>query len=166
LSPKEEKLAILKSESVSFDEKIDCFYCADNFFVLYKKGFEEVVGLVEEFSDAAEEVIKEIEDSGLIDGANIILDESKNSIRTLRKLASLAKSGNHKNFSSERIDKILSISDRLQLNINICDGKIVVKDSKDVDLLIKILDKYFVECMQTGDAYGSFAKTKLEAEPA
>ena len=125
-----------------------------------------MVGLVEEFSEAAEGVVKEIEESGLVDGAGIVLDESKSSIRTLRKLASLAKSGNHKQFNSERLGRILSISKRLNLSVKVKNGKIVVEDSKDVDLLIKILDKYFVECMQTGDAFGSFAKVKLEAGSA
>ncbi len=40
-------------------------------------------------------------------------------------------------------------------------GEICIESPKDADLLIKLLDSYFLLCEQTGESYGSFTKKRL-----
>lgn len=111
------QLDIFEGENVSFDDKIDCMYVNGEFFVFYKKQFEQLLGLDEEFKKLAEDVIDEIEQTNFFTGLEKVKDEIQVSKMTLRKLASIAKSGNYKDIDNGRIDQMKKLCTDLNLNL-------------------------------------------------
>lgn len=158
---KDSKLSIVRGETINFDYKFDCIYFDGKFIVLSKKAFEELVDLDEEFKENAEEVIATIKKYNIVSGLDFFAEEACSNPSTLKKLANIAKKENHMDLDVERLKKMRAIAKRLDLNLKFKDGKLLVEDSKDVTLLIRLLDKYYVECMQTGEPYGSHSKVKL-----
>jgi hypothetical protein len=158
---KDSKLAIVRGETINFDYKFDCLYANDKFYVLSKRAFEELVDLDEDFKENAEGVIASIRKSDVIAGLDYFSEEVFRNPALLKKLANVARRQNHEDLDPSRIKKMKAIAKRLDLNLKFKDGKLLVEDSKDVTLLIRLLDKYYVECMQTGEPYGSHSKVKL-----
>lgn len=161
-STNEPHLEVLHDDVINFDDKIDCFYMNDKFYVLRKKLFESILGLENEFKANAKEVLEDLKNNDVIDGLDIFAEKVQSSKRLLRKMANIAKSKNHKNIDSQRIDNMKGIVRRLDLDLNFSEeDKIIVEDNKDAKVVVKMLDKYYLECMQTQEPYGSFAKKSL-----
>lgn len=84
------ELKQLIGDTISFDNKIDCLYMDINFYVFYKKSFEQLVGLEEELRENAESVIKTIQSTTLVDGLENLKEELFESRQLLKILASIA----------------------------------------------------------------------------
>ena len=160
--PNDRRLICAKGESINFDEKIDCVFFDGDFFVFHKKSFENLAGLDDEYKEMAYNVLEEIAETELVFGLNLLIEEAGKSKLVAKQLAKFSKTGGHKNLNQNRIEKMQELCVKLGLNLKIDGGKIVIDDSKDAKLLIRLLDQYYVACMQTGDAFGSHAKTKID----
>ena len=161
-STNESHLEVVKKDMINFDDKIDCFYMNDQFYIFKKNTFENMLGLEEEYKANAEEIIEDLEMNDVIDGMDIFQEKVKSSKRLLKKMANISRSGNHKNIDSQRIENMKGITHRLDLELEFTeDDKIKVENKKDAKILVKMLDKYYLECMQTHELYGSFAKKSL-----
>ena len=57
---KSKQLSLLKEETVTLDEQIDCVFYDETFYVLKKAYFEQIVGLQEEFKEKAKEIAGEM----------------------------------------------------------------------------------------------------------
>lgn len=157
------RLVSTDGESINFDEKVDCVFHDGDFFVFHKKSFENLAGLDDEYKAMALEMLEELAENDFVSGINLLLDEAGKSPIVAKQLARISKAQGHRNIDQNRISKMQEICSSLGLNLKVEDGKIVVDDLNDAKLLIRLLDQYYLSCMQTGDAFGSHAKKKLDA---
>lgn len=160
----EAQLEIVKKDIITFDDKVDCVYVNDTFYIPGKRkgAFEQIVGLEEEFKENAQVVFEELRAIRVIQGMEILAEEASKSKQLLRKLANVAKSNNYKNITAARIDNMKAIAKNLKLDLKFTpDGKMLIQEPKDIELVIKMLDKWFVQCLQTQEYFGSHAKTRL-----
>lgn len=163
-STNDRKLISADGESINFDEKVDCVFYDGNFYVFHKKPFEELAGFDDEYRAIAHEMLEELAEAELVSGLNLLIEEAGKSPQVARQLAKISKSKGHKNIDQNRIIKMQEICVALGLNLKVADGKIVVDDLNDAKLLMRLLDQYYLSCMQTGDAFGSHAKKKLDSQ--
>jgi len=155
------KLRILDGESIKFDNKVDCLFYEGRFFVFHKSSFEGLLGMEEEFKQNAEMMIQELKKTNYFSGLEILEDEISRNHPLLKKLAQISRNDGYKNISKSRIQSMQKVAKRFHEDLKVISGKIVIEDKKDVDVLVKMLAKYYVECMQTHEPFGSFAKISL-----
>lgn len=156
------KLELFTGETISFDKNIDCLYINDKFYIFSKKNFERIVGLEEEFKESAYKLVNELKTINLIEGLEVLSAEIELNPTLLKKLAKLAQKGDYKNLTTERIKKMQEVAAQYGLTLNVEGNKLKINDNKDIDLIIKMLDDYFLESQQTGLKYGSHAKKQLQ----
>lgn len=160
------KLQLLQGETISFDKNIDTIYIDDKFYIFSKNNFERIVGLEEELRANALNMVKEISELNLIDGMDTMLSEIDQNPTLLKRLAKLAQHGDYKNITSDRIMKMQEIATQHGFILKVENGKIKIENNKDIDIVIKMLDDYFLESQQTGFKYGSHAKKQLKVVTA
>lgn len=157
------KLDIVKGETLNLDDKLDCVFFEGTFYVLRKTAFELMVGLEEEFRSNAESVVETVAKADVVDDierlSELVLDDPV----LLRKIAHISRVGGHRNLTAKRIRKMKEIASRFKENLKVINGKLIVEDRKDATLILKMLGQYYVECMQTGEPFGSHAKKRLTA---
>lgn len=151
------ELKAMMIETISFDDKVDCLYSNQEFLILRKAGFEQIVGLEEEFTAAAVGVIDTISNTGLVDGVALLEVAIKEKRSLLKTLASIGKKGAHTSFDSNEImkmrDALLMIEGK-ELKLS-CEGKVVLEDAKDVDCFVKLLNDYYKQGVVSGKYYGT-----------
>jgi hypothetical protein len=155
------KLELFKGQTVSFDSRVDCLYMEEKFYIFSKNNFERIVGLEEEFKDVAEKLVEELKVLGLIEGLEILAAEIAVNSTLLKRLAKLAQREDYKSLNPERIQKMQAVAAQHGLPLKVENDILQIKDSKDIDLILKMLDDYFLESQQTGIKYGSHAKKQL-----
>lgn len=156
------ELGLVKQQTMTLDCKVDCVYYGDDFYILSKKGFEDIAGLDEKYQERAHEFVQRLSECGQFIGLDHLTQASAQNVHMRRRLARFTKTGAHQTISPERREKMLEIAKRHNFSLKIDDdGKICIESPKDADLLIKLLDSYFLQCEQTGDSYGSFTKKRL-----
>ncbi|MFA1560052.1 Kiwa anti-phage protein KwaB-like domain-containing protein [Aliivibrio fischeri] len=151
------ELKTVNSETVSFDDKIDCIYFKSEFLVLRKSGFEQIVGLEEEFQNVANDVISVIESTNLVEGLDHIKANLSKSRALLKTLANIGKKGNHSGFNKDEIEKMksaLKLFEGKELKFS-PDGKLVLENSIDVGYFVKLLNDYYKVGVITGKYYGT-----------
>ena len=81
----DKELRAFDGSAINFDDKIDCIYIQNKFYVFHKKSFESIVGLDAEFTEAAQKTLNTIKEFDLVDGKIIIEDErqGRNFLRLL-----------------------------------------------------------------------------------
>lgn len=158
------ELKTVNNETVSFDNKIDCIYFKSEFLVLRKSGFEQIVGLEEEFQNVANDVISVIESTNLVEGLDHIKVSLGKSRALLKTLANIGKKGNHADFNQDEIEKMknaLKLFEGKDLKFS-SDGKLVLENSVDVGYFIKLLNDYYKVGVITGKYYGSNSGNVIE----
>lgn len=158
------ELKTVNNETVSFDNKIDCIYFKSEFLVLRKSGFEQIVGLEEEFQNVANDVISVIESTNLVEGLDHIKASLGKSRALLKTLANIGKKGNHADFNQDEIEKMknaLKLFEGKDLKFS-SDGKLVLENSVDVGYFIKLLNDYYKVGVITGKYYGSNSGNVIE----
>lgn len=156
------KLQLFKGQTINFDKRIDCLYLDDKFYIFSKKNFERIVGLEEEFKQVAQAVVGELEALGMIIGLEIISAEIERNPTLLKRLAKLAQRDDYKSLSKERIAKMQEIAEQHGLKLKVENDQLKIEDNKDIDIILKMLDDYYLESVQTGLKYGSHAKKQLQ----
>ena len=61
----DKELRAFDGSAVNFDDKIDCIYIQNQFYVFHKKSFESIVGLDAEFTEAAQKTLNTIKEFDL-----------------------------------------------------------------------------------------------------
>ncbi|MEC6795468.1 Kiwa anti-phage protein KwaB-like domain-containing protein [Photobacterium sp. S4TG1] len=142
---------------ISFDDKIDCIYIDDRFYVFKKKSFESIVGLEEEFKIAATATINTIKECGIVDNLNIIEEMISHKPSILKTLSHIAEKGNHSNLCLTDVNKMNNILDKFKgKKFDISnDGKIILKTAEDARNFLKLLNDYYKQGMTTQKYYAT-----------
>lgn len=159
---KSQKLELIQGETVNLDKQIDCIYYADTFYIAKKTQFEQIVGLEEEYKAQASEVIKELEDTNMIEGLEVLKKQIDENPSIHKKLVRLSKIGNYRELDTKVIKQMQKVcklhGDKLKLK----DGKLFIEDENDIDLALKMLGDYYKRGEVSGKAYGTFAGKQLQ----
>lgn len=157
------KLTLMKGEAVTLDKQIDCVYCEETFYVLKKIQFEQIVGLQEEFREKAAEVVESMQSTGLIDGLEIIDEDLKTNTSLHKKLVKIQQNGGLDKLTSKGIAKMTSVCKRYGDKINLGEnGHIMIKESKDFEVVIKAMCDYYKKGEVSGKSYGTFSGRELK----
>lgn len=158
------ELKVSRHDSISFDDKLDCVYHDNEFLVFRKSGFEQIVGLEEEFTEAASEVIEILKKADLVLGIEHIEIQLKKSRALLKTLANIGKKGNHASFNQEDISNMRNILKKIEdKDLKLDKGRLVLEDEIDVGYFIKLLNDYYKQGMTTGKYYGTHSGIPISA---
>jgi len=158
---KDKSLKLNKDKIISFDKNIDVLYFNDIFYIVSKDNFEEIVGLEEEYREEAKIVADKISNNNLISLNYNLLNEIEERNRFIRKLAKIKDEID--NLDADRIKRMQSVAKQFKQKFKVDKkGKIVINDSDDLDVVVKLLDDYFLESHQTGKKYGASVKKEMQ----
>jgi hypothetical protein len=157
----EQSLVLSKDQSIIFDKSLDALYVDNTFFVIQKNNFEEIVGLEAEYREEARQVADKIFHCPQISIKNFdLLNEIENKNRFIRKLTKIKDEID--NLDSKRVKKMKETASLFKLNFLLDkSGKIIINDEKALDVVIKLLDDYYLKSQQTGKRYGASAKKEF-----
>lgn len=144
-------------EIITFDDKLDCIYVDDEFFVFRKSSFESIVGLEDEFNEAANDVLNIVRATELIEGVDHIEALLKESRSLLKTLSNIAKKGRHHKLNANEIGKMKEVLHKFEGKElkTTSEGKLLLEDKNDVGYFIKLLNDYYKQGMVSGDFYGT-----------
>lgn len=151
------ELKIAIQENISFDNKLDCIFIENEFLVFRKSSFESIVGLEDEFSEAANDVLNTIKSTDLVEGIEHIESQLTESRALLKTLSNIAKKGHHHNLNPNEIEKmkvVLKTFEGKDLKLTE-QGKLLLEDKKDVGDFVKLLNDYYKQGMVSGKFYGT-----------
>jgi hypothetical protein len=157
---KDKSLRLSKDQTITFDKNIDVLYFNDTFFIVSKDNFEEIVGLEEEYREEARIVADKISNNNLISLNYNLLNEIEERNRFIRKLAKIKDEID--NLNADRIKRMRSVAKQFKQKFELDkNGKIIINDSNDLDIVVKLLDDYFLESPQTDKRYGASVKHEI-----
>jgi len=156
---KDKTLELFSKQTVLFDKNIDALYCDNTFFVVSKDNFEEIVGLQDEYKEEALAVADKIVKSPHFSLGFNLNGEIVDKNRFIRKLAKIREQIDE--IDSARITAMQKVARDFKQEFTVEGGKIVIRDVKELDVVIKLLDDYFVQSPQTGKKYGASVKTEI-----
>ena len=157
-----QKLKLLKGETVNLDKQIDCIYYNDTFYVLKKMYFEQIVGLQEEYKEQAKKVADMLNSTNLINGMDIIKGVIEDNPAIHKKLVRISKIGNIDTLDSTAVEKMQSVCKKHGDELKIKEGKLAIEDEKDVELVLKMLADYYKTGEVSGKSYGTFAGKEVK----
>ena len=103
-----------------------------------------------------------LSDLELIEGLDTIRTEIMKSPNVRKRLARISEDPRLQNLNRAQVKKMGALAREYSYKLKVnAAGKIVLEDKADVDLLIKLLNDYFVKSDLTGTKYGSFAKKTI-----
>lgn len=157
-----QKLELIKGETVYLDKIVDCIFYDDTFYIARKPQFEQIVGLEEEYKTQATAVITELEDTKMIEGLEVMKEQIEKNPSIHKKLVRLSKIGNHKNIGARSIMQMQKVCKEHGDKLKIQDGKLLIEDENDIDLVLKMLADYYKRGEVSGKAYGTFAGKQIK----
>jgi len=156
-----QKLELLKGETVNLDKQIDCIYHGETFFIIKKANFEQIVGLQEEYKEQSKTVVNELKETGKFDGLEMIEEKIETTPSIHKKLVRIAKIGNYRVIDDKVIKKMKTVCKKHGVKLNIKDGKLAIEQETDIDTILKMLADYYKTGEVSGKAYGTFAGKEL-----
>ena len=156
------KLEMLHGDTLMLDKKIDCLYLDNKFFIFQKFNFEKIVGLEYEYKEKAEELVNELETSNMIEGIEILKKAIEDKPALHRRLVRIYNNPDFKNLSKKRITAMKAIAKDLGLTLKEKNGKLLIEEESDINIVIRMLEDYYLESKQTGVKYGSSVKKKIK----
>ena len=159
------ELKVVIQETISFDDKLDCIYTNDEFLIFRKSGFENIVGLEQEFTDNANSVLTTLKSAELVQGIELVEEEIKKNRPLLKTLSSIGRKGNHDNFDSSELEKMKVVYKKFEKKDLKCteDGKLLIEDKSDVSNFVKLLNDFYKQGMITGKYYGTNSGNVISA---
>ena len=152
------KLEMFKGSTVKLDAIVDCIFDSGLFYILQKHQFETLVGMAVDFHQEALSVVEELKQLDKIAGLEHISEAIEKNTSIHKKLVRLKKLQNYRTMDNKMITQMKKAAKtekyKLQLNE---EGKIVIENSKDVDMVIKLLCDYYKQGVVTGKNYGTYA---------
>ena len=161
-STKNQKLELFKGETVSLDKQIDCVYYGETFYIIKKGGFEQIVGLQEEFKEEAKLVVSKMKETNMIIGLEMIEDKIESNPAIHKKLVRISRIDNYRNITPKVINKMKSVCKKYGNQLNIKEGKLLIEKEEDIDVVLKMLADYYKTGDVTGKPYGTFAGKQIE----
>src|SRR5574344_198533 len=155
------KLEILRGETLTLDKQVDCVYYNGIFYILKKWCFEQIVGIEEQCKEEAEKVVKDLGETHMIEGLDKIEKLIDTNPAIHKKLVRISRIGNHKTITLSVVKKMERVCKRYGDRLKTRDGKLLIEDEKDVDIVLKMLADYYKTGDVTGKAYGTFAGKQL-----
>ena len=158
---KSKQLCLLKEETVTLDEQIDCVFYDETFYVLKKAYFEQIVGLHEEFKEKAKEIANEMMSCGNFVGADKLNEmiEKKPSIH--KKLIKVGKIGGYKDISPQKIKSMKRVCDKYGDSLPVSGNQFSITTEKELDVILKAFGDYYKIGEISGKPYGTFAGKEL-----
>ena len=157
------KLEILKGETINLDERIDCIYFENIFYIFQKTQFEQITGLTEEFKEHAETIADELIATEMFEGMDLLKKQIQETPAVHKKLVRLKKINNYQNLSEKSLNKMIKIAKRYGGKLKKSNGKIIIENEKDIDLTIKVLVDFYKTGEFSGKPYGTFSGKELTA---
>lgn len=152
----------LTKETINLDDKIDCIYFDFKFFVFKKNNFEFIVGLEDEFREHAEHILDDFKESNLIEGIEHIEKEIAQNHTLLKRLANLVRSHNYEKLTKIKIHKMEEIALKFGDTFKIKNSKVLIENTKDINMFVRLLNDYYKKGEITGRFYGSNSGKLLE----
>lgn len=156
-----QKLELLKGETVNLDKQIDCIYYDEIFYVIKKANFEQIVGLQEEYKEEAKSVVNELKETGKFEGLEMVEKKIETTPSIHKKLVRIAKIGNFRTIDDKVIKRMKSVCKKYGVEFHVKDGKIAIEEEKDIEIILKMLADYYKTGEVSGKAYGTFAGREL-----
>lgn len=156
-----QKLELLKGETVNLDKQIDCIYHGETFFIIKKANFEQIVGLQEEYKEQSKTVVNELKETGKFEGLEMIEEKIETTPSIHKKLVRIAKIGNYRVIDDKVIKKMKTVCNKHGVKLNIKGGKLAIEQETDIDTILKMLADYYKTGEVSGKAYGTFAGKEL-----
>ena len=158
--PKDKSLKISKEQNITFDKNIDVIYYDDVFYVVSKDNFEEIVGLQEEYRNEAKIAAEKIMNNPMISAGYDITAGIEDKNRFIRKLAKIKNEIDK--LDEAKIKKMKEVAKKFGQRLNFDkNGKLRIDNEEELDIMIKLLDDYFLESHQTGKKYGASVKKEM-----
>ena len=156
------KLEMLHGETINLDEKIDCIYHQNMFYIIQKTQFEQITCIAEEFKERAEEVVSELIGTGLISGLELLSKQVENNPAIHKKLVRLQKMNNYQNLKKSDVNKMLRIAKKFGGKLNKdANGNLLIENEKDIELAIRVLADFYKKGEFSGKPYGTFSGKQL-----
>lgn len=156
-----QKLELLKGETVNLDKQIDCIYYDETFYVIKKVNFEQIVGLQEEYKEQSKIVVNELRETGKFNGLEMIEEKIESTPSIHKKLVRIARIGNYRTIDDKIIKKMKTVCNRYGVKLNVKEGKLSIEEEADIDTILKMLADYYKTGEVSGKAYGTFAGKEL-----
>lgn len=160
-NPNTSKLEMIHGESLILDKNIDCLFYDSKFYIFNKYQFEKIVGLDDEYQIEANNVAKQLEETKMISGIEHLFNALKTKSSLYRKLVRLLKHPELLNITAERIKAMETVAEEFKIEFKVKDGKLSIESEGDIDLLIKMIEDYYLKSSQTNTQYGASVKKKL-----
>ncbi len=157
-----QKLKLLKGETVNLDKQIDCIYYDETFYIIRKMNFEQIVGLQDEYKEEAKNVAEMLKGTNLINGVEFIEQRIENNPSIHKKLVRISRIGNINTLNEKAIRKMKSVSKKYGNQLNVKDGKINIEEENDVELVLRMLADYYKVGEVFGKHYGTFAGKEVK----
>lgn len=161
---KNQKLELLKGETVNLDKQIDCIYYDEIFYIIKKGYFEQIVGLQEEYKEEAKSVVEQLKQTGRINGLEKIEEQIETTPSVHKKLVRIARIGNYRKIDDKTVKKMKSVCKKYGDNLKVEDGKLLIEEEKDIDLVLKMLADYYKTGDVSGKPYGTFAGKEIKTQ--
>ncbi|UMB55354.1 DUF4868 domain-containing protein [Lutibacter sp. A64] len=155
------KLELLKGETITLDEKIDCLFFNDIFYIFQKTQFEQITCLTEEFKDHAEKVANELLETNMFEGMELLKTQIKETPAIHKKLVRLKKTNNYNNLNENSLDRMIDIAHKYGGILKKKGGKLLIENETDIDLTIKVLVDFYKKGEFSGKPYGTFSGKEL-----
>lgn len=155
------RLELIEGDTLSIDKSIDCIFLEDKYYVFHKANFEKILELDDEFKETSDNFIQDLKQTDLFEGLELLEEKTNEDRRLIRKIAKICASNGYKNLDLARLKKMQAIAKQFKVVLKVKNNKILLENDEDVDIMIKMLDDYFLESNQTGNKYGAAVKTKM-----
>ncbi len=159
-----QKLELLKGETINLDKQIDCIYYDELFYVIKKGYFEQIVGLQEEYKEEAKNVVAELKQTNKINGLDKIEEKIETTPSVHKKLVRIAKIGNYRNIDQKTIKKMEKVCKKYGDRLKIDNGNLLIEDEKDIDIVLKMLADYYKTGDVSGKPYGTFSGKEIKTQ--
>lgn len=157
-STESNKLEFFRGHAIKLDSQIDCIYDNGIFYILHKNMFESLVGLAEDFKEQAISIVDNLSATNKFIGLEYIINEIDNNTAIHKKLIRLKKVANYEKIDKNMISKMKKAAKTEQYLLKTNeDGRIIIEDVKDVNMVIKLLCDYYKQGMVFGKSYGTYA---------
>jgi hypothetical protein len=156
------KLEMLHGETVNLDEKVDCIFYNEVFYILQRTQFEQITGMAEEFKVEAQNVVEELKKTNLFEGLELLEQHVEDKPPLHKKLVRLKKVNTYQNLKIKDINRMLKIAKKyggiLRKDKS---GKLLIESKEDIDLTIKVLVDYFKKGEFSGNSYGTYSGKQI-----
>ncbi len=164
-STKDEQLELIEGETIFLEQRLDCIYYTDKFYVFKKTQFEQILGLDAEFKAEADTVVASLEELDMIEGLGVISELIKSKPAIHKKMTRIKSLGNYKSLTKDVIKEMKAVGAEFDYQVKVNeDGQLHIEDESDVDLVIRLLCDFYKEGRIFKKKYGTFSGTVISTD--